>query len=158
MTMPDLPPAARSLDMHGIPYRLFEHSRPPESLEEAAHQRGQTPGQIIRSIVFRLAEEQFIMVLIAGPGQLSWKRLRAHLGVSRISMASEAEVLAVTSFVRGAVTPLGLPSPMRILADESVFLQGEISIGSGVRGVAVILKSSDLRSALGQLEIGGFAV
>jgi prolyl-tRNA editing enzyme YbaK/EbsC (Cys-tRNA(Pro) deacylase) len=73
-------------------------------------------------------------------------------------MASEAEVLAVTGFVRGAVTPLGLPHPLRILADESVFIHDEISIGSGVRGVAVILKSTDLQSALNQVAIGKFAV
>lgn len=151
-------PAAHALDLLGIPYRIFEHSHPPESLEEAARQRGQFPEQVIRSIVFRLAAEQFIMVLIAGPGQVSWKRIRAHLGVSRITMASEAEVLEATGFVRGAVTPLGLPHPMRILVDESIFSHDEVSLGSGERGVAVILKSSDLRTALGTLEIGKFAL
>ena len=146
------------LDRLGLPYRIFEHQKPPESFEEAARQRGQTAGQIVRSIVFRLAEGQFVMVLMAGPGQVAWKRLRTTLGVARISMASETEVLAATGFVRGAVTPLGLPRPMRILADESVFVQTEISIGSGVRGVAIILKPTDLLSALGKLEIGKFAV
>ena len=96
------------------------------------------------------------MVLIAGPGQISWKRIRAHLGVSRISMASEDEVLAATGYVRGAVTPLGLPGSLRILADESVFSPEEISIGSGVRGVAIMMKSMDLKQALGNLEIGIF--
>jgi Cys-tRNA(Pro)/Cys-tRNA(Cys) deacylase len=156
--MADIVPAARALDLLGIPYRLFEHRQPPKSFDEAASQRGQVPGQIVRSILFRLTEGQFVMVLMAGPGQVSWKCIRAALGVARISMASEAEVLAVTGFVRGAVTPLGLPCPMRILADESVFVHDEISIGSGVRGVAVILKSTDLQSALNQIEIGKFAV
>lgn len=150
-------PAAQALDQLNLPYRLFEHPQPPESLAEAARQRGQTPGQVIRSIVFRLSEGQFVMMLMAGPGQVSWKRIRAYLGVSRISMASESEVLAVTGFVRGAVTPLGLLRPIRILADESVFVHDEISIGSGLRGVAVLLKSADLRSALNQIEIGKFA-
>ncbi len=156
--MTNLPPAARTLDLLGIPYRLFEHPQPPESLEEAACQRGQSPGQIVRSIVFRLSKGQFVMVLMAGPGQIAWKRIRAALGVSRISMASEAEVLAVTGFRRGAVTPLGLPRPLRILADESVFANDEISLGSGVRGVAIILNPTDLQSALDDLEIGKFAV
>jgi len=156
--MANFTPAARALDLLGVPYRLFEHTRPPESFEEAARQLGQSPEQIVRSILFRLAEGEFIMVLMAGPGQISWKRLRSVLGVGRISMASEAEVLAATGFVRGAVTPLGLPHPMRILADESVFIPDEISIGSGVRGVAIILKPTDLQSALGQFEIAKFAV
>jgi Cys-tRNA(Pro)/Cys-tRNA(Cys) deacylase len=151
-------PATHALDLLGIPYKLFEHPRPPGSLEEAAHQRGQSPGQVIRSIVFRLTAEQFVMVLMAGPGQVSWKRIRTHLEVSRISMASEAEVLAATGFARGAVTPLGLPHPMRILVDESVLSHEEISLGSGVRGVAIILKSRDLRAALGSLDIGKFGL
>jgi Cys-tRNA(Pro)/Cys-tRNA(Cys) deacylase len=151
-------PAAQALDLLGIPYRLFQHAQPPESFGEAARQRGQSPAQIVRSIVFRLADGHFIMVLMAGPGQISWKRLRAALGITRISMASEAEVLAATGFVRGAVTPLGYPHPMRVLADESVFVPEEISIGSGVRGIAIILKPTDLQSALGQVETGKFAV
>jgi Cys-tRNA(Pro)/Cys-tRNA(Cys) deacylase len=151
-------PAALFLDAHGIPYKVFKHAHPPESLEEAARQRGQSPHQIVRSIVFRLAEDQFIMVLMAGPGQISWKRIRAALGVSRMSMASEAEVLACTGFVRGAVTPLGLAHPMRILADESVFKQDEISLGSGVRGVAVLMKPTDLKTVLNDLEVGKFAL
>jgi Cys-tRNA(Pro)/Cys-tRNA(Cys) deacylase len=156
--MSDLPPAAQALDRFGIPYRLFEHLQPPESLEEAARQRGQSPRQIVRSIVFRLAEGQFVMVLMAGPRQIAWKRLRSALGVSRVSMASEAEVLAATSILRGAVTPLGLPQPLRILADETIFRNDEISIGSGVRGIAIILSPTDLQSALGEVEIGNFAV
>lgn len=156
--MPNSIPAAQALDLLGIPYRLFEHSSLPESLEEAARQRGQSPAQIVRSILFRLSEGQYIMVLVAGPGQISWKFLRTFLGTSRLSLASEPEVLAATGFVRGAVTPLGLPHPLRILADESVFEPEEISIGSGVRGVSIVLKPTDLQSALSQLEIGKFAV
>jgi Cys-tRNA(Pro)/Cys-tRNA(Cys) deacylase len=156
--MSDPTPASKELNRLGIPYRLFKHVRPPDSFEEAARQRKQSPGQIVRSIVFRLAEGQFVMVLMAGPGQIAWKRIRAALGVARISMASEVEVLAATGFVHGAVTPLGLPHPLRILADESVFVHEEISIGSGVRGVAVILRSTDLQTALNQVEIGRFAL
>jgi Cys-tRNA(Pro)/Cys-tRNA(Cys) deacylase len=155
--MADPIPAAGALERLGLPYRLFKHPWPYGSLELAASQRGQTPGQIVRSIVFRLAKDQFVMVLMAGPGQVSWERIRAHLGVTRISMASEAEILAATGFMRGAVSPLGLAQPVRILADKSVFFNEEISIGSGVRGTAVILKSTDLRAALDQLEIGEFA-
>jgi Cys-tRNA(Pro)/Cys-tRNA(Cys) deacylase len=155
--MPISTPASRALDTLGLPYRLFEHLELPASLEEAALQRGQVPAQVIRSIVFRLGVGQYTMVLMSGPGQISWKHLRTALNVSRISMASETEVLECTGYVRGAVTPLGLPAPMRILADEGIFSHEEISIGSGLKGVAVIMKSIDLRSALGSVEMGKFS-
>jgi Uncharacterized conserved protein len=150
-------PATHSLDLLGIPYRLFEHAQPPASLEEAARQRGQEPDQVIRSILFKCHGQDFFLALMAGPGQISWRKLRKHLGVSRISMASEKEVLAVTGYVVGAVSPLGLSQPLRILADASVFRPEQISLGSGVRGVAIMMKPSDLQRALGNMEIGVFA-
>ena len=150
-------PATHSLDLLGIPYRLFKHAQPPASLEEAARQRGQEPDQVIRSILFKCHGQDFFLALMAGPGQISWRKLRKHLGVSRISMASEKEVLAVTGYVVGAVSPLGLSQPLRILADASVFRPEQISLGSGVRGVAIMMKPSDLQRALGNMEIGVFA-
>jgi prolyl-tRNA editing enzyme YbaK/EbsC (Cys-tRNA(Pro) deacylase) len=156
--MTDSTPAGRALDALGLPYRLFRHARPPGSLEQAAEERGQLPDQVVRSILFRSGDRGFVLVLMAGPGQISWQRLRAHLGVSRLRMAGEAEVREVTGNAIGAVTPLGLPRPLRVLADESVFRQGEISIGSGERGTAILMSSADLRKALVRVEIGAFAV
>ena len=93
------------------------------------------------------------MVLMAGDRQISWPALRRYLGQSRLTMATEAEVRSATSYERGAVAPFGLPHPMRILVDESVFARDEISLGSGVRGTAVIMTSLDLQHALGNVEI-----
>jgi prolyl-tRNA editing enzyme YbaK/EbsC (Cys-tRNA(Pro) deacylase) len=151
--MTDSTPAGRALDALSIPYRLFRHSKPPDSLEQAATQRGQLPDQVIRSILFRLGKNDFVLVLAAGPTQLSWPKLRARLGVSRLSLASETEVLKVSGAAIGAVGPLGLPVPVPLLADEGVFLPEEVSIGSGVRGAAVILKTTDVKRALGQVDI-----
>ncbi len=149
-------PVTRHLQAQGISFRVFVHSGPLHSLEQAAQERGQDPQQVVRSILFRLAADQFVMVLAPGPRQISWPALRAYLGVSRLSMASEDEVLAITGYSRGAVSPFGLPAPLRILIDESLFAQPEISLGSGVRGIAVILSSADLRCALAGAEVGCF--
>lgn len=152
------PPVARFLTESGISHRVFYHTRPIHSLEEAARERGQLPGQLIRSILFRLGAEKFVMALAAGPGQISWPALRTYLGQSRLTMASQEEVLAVTGYRVGAVSPLGLPAPLRILADEAVFAFDEISIGSGEHNVAVIMTSTDLRRLLPALEIGRWMV
>lgn len=151
--MNDIPPVARALDALGIPYRLFEHAGPVHSLEQAARERGQAPDQVIRSIVFRVAKGEFLMVLVAGNRQVSWPALRRYLGQSRLTMASEEEVLQVTGYERGAVSPFGLPRPMRILVDDSVFRHDEISLGSGLRGTAVIMSSMNLRRALGNVDV-----
>lgn len=68
-------------------------------------------------------------------------------------MASEEEVLKVTGYPLGAVSPFGLPESLRILVDRSVLQEGEISIGSGVRYTTVIMDATKLLEALGQVEV-----
>src|SRR3990172_2360417 len=149
-------PVTRALEAKGIPYRVFRHPGPVTSLEQAARERGQRPDQVVRSILFRLAQDEFVMVLVSGPDQVSWSALRRYLGRSRLSMASQEEVLAATGYSLGAVSPFGLPAPMRILVDESILDEEEISIGSGERGVTVIVRSKDFFAALDHSEIGQF--
>ncbi len=149
-------PVTEYLQSKEIPFRLFHHPGPIHSLAQAAQERGQTPDQVVRSILFRLAEGKFAMVLVAGDRQISWPVLRKHLGQSRLTLASQEEVLAATGYQLGAVAPFGLPQPIPILVDESVFAQEEISLGSGVRGTTVILKTADFLSALDTYDQGKF--
>jgi len=152
-----MPPVSLALTALNIPHRIFEHPGPVQSLEQAAQERGQTPDQVVRSIVFRVAKDEFIMALVTGERQVAWPTLRRYLGQSRVTMANEAEVLAATGYVRGAVSPIGLPQPMRILIDQAVLDQAEISIGSGTRNTTIILSSQDLQRALPEAEVGEFA-
>ena len=154
--MSDETPATRELDAHGIPYRTFRHAGLVESLEQAARERNQRPAQVVRSIVFHLGQGEFVMVLMAGSGQVSWRALRKYLGQSRLTMASDEELAGATGYVAGAVTPFGLPAPMRILIDEAVLANEEVSIGSGVRGFAILVRGADLRRALPNAEVGQF--
>jgi Cys-tRNA(Pro)/Cys-tRNA(Cys) deacylase len=149
-------PVTQALRAMGIPHRFFRHAGQVHSLEQAAKERRQRPEQVVRSLVFRLAQDQFVLVLVAGPRQVSWPTLRSYLGQSRLTLASEAEVYAVTGYPLGAVSPFGLPFAMRILLDRSVLAETEISIGSGVRNATVILKTEDLLAALGTYETGDF--
>jgi Cys-tRNA(Pro) deacylase len=149
-------PVTRFLDERNIPYRFFTHPGPIHSLEQAARERSQRPEQIIRSIVFRLSRGSFVMVLIAGERQVAWPALRKHLETSRISMATEAEVLQVTGYPLGAVSPFGTLQPLRILVDHTVFQEDEISVGSGVRYTTVIMRREDFQRALGEVEVSDF--
>lgn len=149
----DKPPASIALDSLGIPHRLFRHEKPVSSFEEAASARGQRPEQIVRSILFQVRPEEFVMVLMAGPDQVDWKTLRGIVKRSRVRMATEVEVLEVTGYRVGTVSPFGLKNQVRVMIDASVLKEEEISIGSGVRNMAIIMESEDIRKALGDVEI-----
>lgn len=150
-------PVAVYLSQRRVPFRLFRHPGPVHSLEQAARERGQKPEQVVRSILFRISQGEYAMVLMAGPNQISWKNLRHFLNQSRLTMASEEEVLQATGYPIGAVSPFGISDNIRVLVDHNVLAQDEISIGSGFRGVTIIMKTSDLLQALGPVEIGNFS-
>ena len=147
------PPASLALDSLGIEHRIFLHEGPVTSFEQAARERGQRPAQIVRSILFQVRSGEFVMVLMAGPAQVDWKKLRDLVKRSRVRMATEDEVLEVTGYGVGTVSPFGVKNQVRVLIDASVLKEEEISIGSGVRNMAIILKSADLHRALKDAEV-----
>jgi len=151
--MNEPPPASVALEKLNISHRVFKHETPVASFEQAAAERNQRPEQIVRSILFQIRPEEFLMVLVAGPAQVDWKKLRQLMKRSRVRMATEEEVLEVTGYRVGTVSPFGLRNQIKILIDASVLSEDEISIGSGIRNMAIIMKSGDLRRALADSEI-----
>ena len=151
--MTNQPPASLALEELNIPHRVFVHQNPLTSFEQAAAERNQRPEQIVRSILFQIRQGEFLMVLMAGRDQIDWRKLRQLVKRSRVRMATEEEVLEVTGYRVGMVSPFGLKTPVRILIDESVLAEEEVSIGSGSRQMAILLKSADLRRALENPEI-----
>jgi len=147
----DSTPVSEALTTLGVKHHIFRHPGPVRSLAQAAEERGQQPEQVVRSLLFRISANRFVMVLIAGSQQVDWRALRNHLDESRLTTASREEVLRVTGYELGAVAPFGLPQPLRVLVDESVLAPDELSIGSGVRGVTIILSREELLRALQSL-------
>jgi Cys-tRNA(Pro)/Cys-tRNA(Cys) deacylase len=150
------PPVSQRLTEAGVPHHVFRHPGPVNSLEQAAAERGQKPEQVVRSILFRVAKGEYAMVLMAGPSQISWRKLREYLGRSRLTTAKREEVLQVTGYGLGAVAPFGIPMDVRVLVDQSVLEQNVVSVGSGERGVTVIMRTEDMMEALERGEVGSF--
>lgn len=147
------PPASLALEKLGILHRVFQHETPVTSFEQAASDRNQRPEQIVRSILFQVRPGEYVMVLMAGRDQINWKKLRQLVKRSRVRMATEDEVLEVTGYRIGTVSPFGLKNQVRVMLDSSVLREAEISIGSGVRNMAIIMRTEDVRRALGEVEI-----
>jgi Cys-tRNA(Pro) deacylase len=154
--MDPVSPAEDHVRRLNIPYRLHRHDHPVNSLAQAAAERGLLEDQIVRSLVFRLEDGTFVLVLMPGPRQVAWGKLRHFLGVSRITTADANEVYQITGFRPGSVSPFGLAEPLRLLADERLRGQRQISVGAGIRDAGLILDSRDLAEALTP-EFGDFS-
>lgn len=130
----------------GLAVTVTRHG-PVGSLAEAAAVRGIAPGQMVKTMVVRVAEGDHRFVLVPGDREIAWPRPRALLGVNRLSMPSAEVAREVTGYERGTITPLGARSALPVVADERV--RGEISIGGGAHGVALTVDAAALLAALG---------
>ena len=118
------------------------------SAEEAALARGVELGALIKSIVIRRAENDYVFVLVPGDRAIEWAKLRAELGVSRLSLPSADEAFAATGYVRGTITPFGASHPWPVVIDKSLTDFEEVAIGGGGSGVGIHLSPGVLAETL----------
>ena len=137
--------ALAAADALGLAHDVTRHG-PVRSLAEAAAARGVEPHQLVKTMVVRVSEDQHVFVLVPGDREIAWPKLRALLGVNRLTMASADTAYEVTGYVRGTITPLGSRAALPVVADASV--TGRISLGGGAHGVALTVEAAELVAAL----------
>src|SRR5215467_11135000 len=119
----------------GLEYRVIRHG-PVGGLAEAAVARGVSVPDVVKTLVVRRGGDDYLFVLVPGDRVISWPKLRALLGVSRLSLPDAAQALAATGYERGTITPFGATRAWPVVADER--LRGRtVTLGGGAHGVAV---------------------
>lgn len=139
--------ALAALEASGLRFRITRHAA-VRSLAEAAAARHLRPEQVVKTIVVRRGADDYLFVLVPGGRTISWPRLRALLGVSRLSMPDAVVAREVTGYERGTITPFGSTRAWPVVADARVAGQA-VSIGGGAHGVAATVDGSRLVLALG---------
>jgi Cys-tRNA(Pro) deacylase len=130
----------------GVPHTVITHGH-VGSLEEAAAARGVEPRAVVKTLVVRKGDEDYLFVLVPGDRQISWPKLRALVGVNRMALPEADDALRVTGYKRGSITPFGSTHPWPVVADASMVGE-EITLGGGVSGTAVRLLADDAIRAL----------
>ncbi len=139
-------PALPALDAARLQHRVIRHGQ-VGSVAEAARSRGVEVSDVVKTLVVRRADNDYLFVLVPGDRVISWPKLRALLGVPRLSMPDAATAKTATGYERGTITPFGSTTAWPVVADER--LRGrEITLGTGAHGVAVALDSDQALAAL----------
>jgi Cys-tRNA(Pro) deacylase len=137
--------ALAALDELGVAHRVIRHG-PVRSLAEAAHARGVTPAAVVKTLVVRRGDDDYLFVLVPGDRTISWPKLRALLGERRLSLPDAERAREATGYERGTITPFGSARPWPVYADERI--SGEITLGAGAHGVAVAVDAAAALAAL----------
>ena len=122
--------ATDAIDAAGIPY-----TRRPDgaahSAEESAQLQGIELGALLRTIVVRRGDDDYVFVLVPGGRRFDWPKVRAQLGVKRLSLPDADEAREVTGYERGAITPFGATRAWPVIVDASVDRPAVVAIGGG---------------------------
>ncbi len=140
-------PAIVAIEAAGTPH-VVVRTEPAGSAEEAAALQGIPLDALLRTIVVRRGAGDYVFVLVPAGRQFDWAKLRAHLGVSRLSLPDAEEAQRATGYVRYTITPFGSTTAWPVLVDASVLSQPVVSVGGGVRGLNLHLAPADLVAAL----------
>jgi Cys-tRNA(Pro)/Cys-tRNA(Cys) deacylase len=140
-------PALDALVAAGIPHRLVHHEN-VAGIADAAEQAGVSLADVVKTIVVRRADDDYVFVLVPGDRAISWPKLRSVLGVHRLSMPDAATAKDVTGYERGTITPFGALGaasgmPWPVVADSSMTCR-TIRLGAGAREVAVVAAADDV--------------
>jgi len=140
-------PAVQAIAALGVPHRVVR-IEPARSAEEAAERQGVPLAALLRTIVVRRGEDDYLFVLVPAGRRFDWPKLRSHLGVSRMSLPDADEAQAVTGYVRYTITPFGSTQAWPVIADAAILEQPVVTVGGGAPGVNLHLTPSDLVAAL----------
>ena len=147
MTTDETTPALDALVARAVPHRVVRTQR-AGSAEESAELQGIPLGALLRTIVVRRGDDDYVFVLVPAGRRFDWPRLRAHLGVRRLTLPDADEARAATGYERYTITPFGSTRPWPVILDAAAADQPVLAIGGGAFGVNVHLAPADLVRAL----------
>ncbi len=138
--------AARILDAAGIHYELREYDVDESDLSapHVAEKIGMPPEQVFKTLVARGDRTGVLMACIPANTELDLKALAAASGNKKVELVAVKEVLGLTGYIRGGVSPVGTRKLYAFYLDETADLWDVISVSAGMRGCQMILAPDDL--------------
>jgi Cys-tRNA(Pro) deacylase len=140
--------AIQALEGTGLAFRVVR-TQPANSAEESAELQGIPLRALLRTLVVRRAADDYLFVLVPAGRRFDWPKLRALLGVKRMTMPDADEAREVTGYERGAITPFGAAKALPVIIDAAALEEPMVAIGGGARGVNLHLAPRDLVTTLG---------
>ncbi|WP_233563871.1 aminoacyl-tRNA deacylase [Cryobacterium tepidiphilum] len=135
----------RDAASRGVQVRIVQ--RPAaRSLHEAAELMGIRPGDIVKTLVVKRHDGDYLFALVPGGRKISWAKLRALVGVNKLSLPDASHALEATGYARGTITPFGSSTAWPVFADASI-VGREVSMGAGDHGYSAFVDADALIAA-----------
>ncbi len=142
--------AMRILDNAHIQYTAAsyeddgEHELERGAAEMLAEKLGIDAACVFKTIVMRTDTKEICVFCQSATHEINLKKARTAAGCKEIAPVKPAELLALTGYVRGGCSPLGMKRQYRTFIDSQVLQHPQIYISAGVRGQQIMLAPNDL--------------
>lgn len=141
----------RALERLGIAYELKSYDVDPQDLSagRVARAIGLPLERVFKTLLARGDRQGVCLAVVPAHCELDLKALARLSGDRKIETAALKELVALTGYVRGAVTALACKRPYPVYLDESALRHASISVSAGQRGLQVLLAPADYQRATG---------
>lgn len=141
----------RLLDAAGIEYDPVEYTYDENDLSgmHIAEQNGLPPEQVFKTLV--TVGDKFGPAVFCIPvcDELDLKKAARISGNKKLEMVHVKDLLALTGYIRGGCSPIGMKKKFPTFVDETCQLFDSITISSGTRGCQLMLSSAKLAEFIG---------
>ena len=145
--------AMRILDGLNIPYETIEYEDDGEhelakgAALMMAQKLGVSPETVFKTIVMRTETKEICVFCQCATDEINLKKSRQAVGCKEINPVRPEELLALTGYIRGGCTPIGMKKKFRTFIDEQIILHDKVCISGGQRGVQIKITPDDLIKA-----------
>ena len=138
--------AMRKLDSAKIPYEVKTYTVDENDLSgiHIADQIGIPYAQCFKTLVASGDKTGPLVFCIPCDLEIDLKRAAAVTGNKRLEMIHVKDLLALTGYIRGGVSPIGMKKRFPTYIDESCLGFERITVSSGTRGAQLLLKVAEL--------------
>ncbi len=138
--------AMRMLSAAKIPFESLEYEVDENDLSgvHIAHQIGYPEQQVFKTLVARGDKTGPVVFCIPCAEELDLRRVATLTGNKRIEMVAVKDLLALTGYIRGGCSPIGMKKKFPTWVDESALLFDRITVSSGTKGAQLLLDRAQL--------------
>ncbi len=135
----------RILDKEKIAYNAGEYAYDENDLNglHAARELGLDPAMVFKTLVAVGDKTGPVVFSLPVDRELDLKKAARVTGNKRVDMLPVRDLPALTGYIRGGCSPLGIKKAFPVYIDRRIETVPEVSVSAGQRGCQVILAAGD---------------
>lgn len=136
----------RILGQKKIRYSAHEYPHGEGAVDgvTVARMTGRDPACVFKTLVTRGASKEIYVFVIPVAGELDLKKAAKAVGEKSVAMVHVSEINALTGYIRGGCSPIGMKKQYKTVFHSSILSQETVLVSAGKIGQQVELAPADL--------------